>query len=76
MKISPFKDQVVSTARNLAPIDAQGLNLIQRLTPTVLGMKVGWQMVIVVHIDCNAKELADTRHTQNLTTQKLHRFFT
>src|SRR5260370_30881584 len=46
-----------------APVDAQGLDLIEGFFTGVSSVEVWWRMITMINIDNNSKEAADTRHS-------------
>src|SRR6266436_1985279 len=46
-----------------APVDAQGLDLVEGFVPRVSSMEVRWSLITIINVDNNSKEAADTRHS-------------
>ena len=71
MNVGPFDNQVMGPAGQATFIDAHRLYLITRFVASIFGVKVRWPMIIVIHIDCYAKKLTDTRHSSFRASAKL-----
>ena len=63
MERGPFKHECQGPTWELATVDFQRFDENQRLRARVLGMKVRRLMIIIEHLDHDAKKPADLRHT-------------
>lgn len=58
----PFSDESVGLARKRT-IHQIAVQHESRPLPLITGMKVGWDVIVVEHLNPNSKEAADFRHT-------------
>jgi hypothetical protein len=59
---SPFENQGQRASRQLPSVHFQRVYDDQRLGSPILGVEVRWLMIIIEHLDDNAKEPTDLRH--------------
>lgn len=62
MKPSPFRNETKGPRRETAAQQSQWVELDLGLEPGVVGVEVGWLMVVVEHRDDDAVEAADLGH--------------
>ena len=63
MQRSPFENQDQRASRQFPSVHFQRFYDDQCLRPRILGVEVRWLMIILEHLDHNAKETTDLRHT-------------
>ena len=62
MKASPLNHQTSHSWRQLARKDRQTSDVKDCLIFTILGMEVGWVVVVKEHLDNDTEEPTDFRH--------------
>ena len=63
MKCGPFHDQRMGATGELASQNLNRFDLLDGFILAILGVEMGWRVVVVKHTNNNAEECTDAWHT-------------